>query len=33
MGYAIFGTLLLCTLLMLARLFYWLTNKHRKLTI
>lgn len=33
MGYAIFGTLLLCTLLMLARLFYWLNNKHRKQTI
>lgn len=33
MGYAIFGTLLLCTLLMLARLFYWLNNKHRKLNI
>ncbi len=32
MGYAIFGTLLLCTLLMLARLFYWLNNKHRNLT-
>jgi len=33
MGYAIFGTLLLCTLLMLARLFYWLNRKHNKLTI
>ena len=33
MGYAIFGTLLLCTLLMLTRLFYWLNKQHRTKTL
>lgn len=31
MGYAIFGTLLLCVLLILARLFYWINRQHNKL--
>lgn len=33
MGYAIFGTLLLCTLLMLARLFFWISRRHNTSSI